>query len=90
MTKEEKIDALTEPEATEQINKLAAYILENVKGESSKNESAVDTAIRIIDAGMEAFIEKAAELETALAENAKLVAELLNLVVDDCDTIYFP
>jgi hypothetical protein len=79
-----------QPEATEQINKLAAYILENVTGEPSKNESAVDTAIRIIDAGMEAFIEKAAEeemaiaaLETTLAQNAKLVAALLNLVVDD-------
>lgn len=38
--------------AQEQIDKLAKFILEEVDGEPSQSESAVDTAIRIIREGL--------------------------------------
>lgn len=42
------LNQLDEPEAKRQIDKLAKFIMNEVEGEPSQSQAAVDTAIRII------------------------------------------
>lgn len=71
-----------EPVRSEQVEKLATWITENVPGEPSQPEGAVDTAIRIIEHTRRAHQMALADWEQRSAEGRAQVARLSETAQD--------